>query len=100
MAFKDPGVGEFKIRVASNEAVLESGAAPDPDLVITQSATKFLKSWTGMHDPAEAMQAGQIQMSDFESLGVFGALFPIGKVNLHRQVHTVASCTAASRQNR
>ena len=60
MAFADEGVGAFTIRVSDGAAELLPGAAPDADLVMTQSAATFLKTLTKMQDPVEAMQSGQI----------------------------------------
>ena len=66
MAFTDPCVGAWTIRVADGDISLREGAAADADLTITQSAETFEKSRQGMHNPAEAMQTGEIQVSDFE----------------------------------
>lgn len=77
MAFTDPGVGAFTIRVANGAAAVNFEEASDADLVMTQSATTYLKTLTKMHDPGEAMQSGQIQVNNFESLATFGKLFPI-----------------------
>ena len=77
MAFTDPGVGAWTIRVADGSAGLTEGAAPNADLVMTQSAETFEKSLRGIHDPGAAIQAGAIQVSNFEALATFGRLFPI-----------------------
>jgi len=45
--------------------------------VMTQSAVTYLKTLAKMHDPGEAMQAGLIQVNNFESLAAFGELFPV-----------------------
>ena len=77
MAFTDPGVGAFTIEVADGVATTKEGDAPDADLVMTQSATTFEKTMRGILDPVEAIQSGLLQVSDFESLGTFGQLFPM-----------------------
>jgi hypothetical protein len=77
LAFTDPGVGAWTIRVADGTATLGEGAAPNADLVMTQSAETFEKSFRRMHDPAAAIQAGAIQVSKFEGLATFGQLFPM-----------------------
>jgi len=77
IAFTDPGVGAFTIQVADGAAGLSFGESPDADLVMTQSATTYLKTLTKMHDPGEAMQSGLIQVNNFESLATFGELFPM-----------------------
>lgn len=77
MAFTDPGVGAFTIRVAEGFAALTLGETPDADLVMIQSATTFLKTLTKKHNPAAAMQTGEIQVSSFEGLATFGQLFPM-----------------------
>ena len=51
-------------------------SAAHADLVVTQSAEAFLKTIKQMHDPVEAMQSGEILVSDFENLAKFGELFP------------------------
>jgi putative sterol carrier protein len=77
LAFTDPGVGAWTIRVAEGQATLNSGAAENPDLVITQSADTFEKTIRGMYNPLEAIQSGEIQVSNFEGLAMFGELFPM-----------------------
>jgi len=77
MAFTDPGVGAFTLRVADGEATLKSGETPGADLVMTQSAATYLQTLVGMHDPGEAIQSGLIQVNNFESLATFGQLFPM-----------------------
>lgn len=52
------------------------GQAARPDLVITQSPECYVKTNVGMLDPATAIQTGEIQVSNFESLETFGQLFP------------------------
>jgi hypothetical protein len=76
-AFTNPGVGAFTMQVADGTAVLSRGAAPEADLVMTQSATTFEKTLRGILDPAEAVQSGLVQVNDFESLAIFGQLFPM-----------------------
>jgi hypothetical protein len=77
MAFTDPDVGAWTIQVADGAASLSYGAVENADLVISQSAETFEKSFRGIHDLAEAIQAGEVQVSDFENLGTFGRLFPM-----------------------
>jgi hypothetical protein len=74
-AFTDPGVGAFTMRVENGSAELVSGADPEPDLVMTQSATTYEKTLQGIVDPAEAIHSGLIQVNNFESLATFGQLF-------------------------
>jgi hypothetical protein len=77
MAFTDSGVGAFTIDVTDGGATLKEGEAPEADLVMTQSAETFEKTFRGILDPGEAIQSGMVQVSDFESLGTFGQLFPM-----------------------
>ncbi len=77
MAFTDPDVGDWTIKVVDGAASLSYGAIENADLVLTQSAETFEKSFRGIHDPAEAIQSGAIQVSDFEGLATFGQLFPM-----------------------
>jgi len=78
MAFSDPQVGAFTIRVVDGNATVAEGADQDADLVMTQSVETFEKTLRGIQKPAEAMGSGEIQVSDFEGLAVFGKLFPMG----------------------
>ena len=82
MAFTDPGVGAWTIEVADGEASLSYGTAENPDLVLTQSSETFEKSFRGIHNPADAIQSGEIQVSNFESLATFGQLFPKNFANV------------------
>jgi len=77
MAFTDPEVGAWTIRVAGGAATVSEGEAADANLVLTQSAETFEKSIRRIHNPADAIQSGQIQVSSFESLATFGQLFPM-----------------------
>lgn len=77
MAFTDPDVGAWTIRVADGAATISEGEAANADLVLTQSAETFEKSLRRIHNPADAIQSGQIQVSSFERLGTFGQLFPM-----------------------
>jgi hypothetical protein len=52
------------------------GRSEDADLVMTQDAVSFVKTWNQMWDPAEGIQSGRIEVSDFDALKTFGALFP------------------------
>ena len=45
-------------------------------LVFTQDAASFVKTWNQMWDPAEGIQSGRVEVSDFDALKTFGALFP------------------------
>jgi hypothetical protein len=77
LAFTDPGVGAWTLRVAGRAATLSEGTAQNPNLVITQSADTFEKTVRRMHDPAQAIQTGEIGVSSFEGLATFGQLFPM-----------------------
>lgn len=78
MAFSDPGVGAFTLQVNDGSAAFHEGDTPGADLVMTQSVETYVKTLSRMHDPAQAMQSGQIQVNDFEALATFGQLFPVG----------------------
>jgi hypothetical protein len=77
MAFTDPGVGAFTIQVADGTAAVKDGEIPEADLVITQSAETFERTFRGILDPGEAIQSGLVLVNDFESLAAFGELFPM-----------------------
>jgi hypothetical protein len=77
LAFADPGVGAWTIRVTDGAATAREGDATNPDLVMTQSAEAFEKYIRHIQTPGQAIQAGEIQVSSFESLDTFGQLFPM-----------------------
>ncbi len=76
MAFTQPGVGPWTIHVANGECTITSGTADDADLTITQSPESWAKTGYHLHDPAEAMRSGEIQVRSFEALDTFATLFP------------------------
>ncbi len=78
MVFREAGVGAFNIRVSNGNASVTAGEVENADLVMTQSAETFEKTFRGIQKPAEAVGSGEIQVSDFEGLAVFGQLFPMG----------------------
>lgn len=77
MAFTDPDVGAWTVHVADGAVTISQGEAADADLTMTQSAETFEKSIRRIHNPVDAIQSGQIQVSNFESLATFGQLFPM-----------------------
>ena len=77
IAFTDPEVGAWTIRVADGAATVQAGEAETPNLVITQSAETFEKTFRGIQTFPAAMQAGLIQISEMDALGTFGELFPM-----------------------
>lgn len=76
MEFTDDGVGSLTMKVQDGQGAVTEGAAENADLVMTQSAESFAKTMNQMHDPAEAMQKGEIKVDNFEALATYGALFP------------------------
>jgi hypothetical protein len=77
LAFTDPGVGVWTIRVTDGAATASNGDAANADLVMTQSAEAFEKYIRRMQDPTQAIKSGESQVSNFESLVTFGQLFPL-----------------------
>lgn len=75
-AFTDAGVMPVTIQVSDGAAKINPGAYDNPDLVLTQSAETFEKILRGMQNFADAIQSGTIQVSNFETLTIFGQLFP------------------------
>jgi hypothetical protein len=75
MAFTDPYVGAWTIRVADGAATVSEGETADADLVVTQSAVAFEKSIRRMQNPVQAILAGELHLSNFESLINFRGLF-------------------------
>ena len=76
MDFTGPGGGAWTVRVADGGCSCEEGRAADADVVMTQSPESFVKSMTGLHDPAAAMQSGEIAVEGMENMERYGALFP------------------------
>jgi hypothetical protein len=77
MAFTDPGVSSFTIEVSGGAARAVPGQVENPDLVITQSAESFEKTRSGIWPLADAIEQGEVQVSDMESLAIMGELFPM-----------------------
>ena len=77
MAFTDPGVSSFTIEVLDGAANIRPGEVEKADLVITQSAESFERTRSGIRPLAEAIQMGEVQVSDMESLATLGELFPM-----------------------
>ena len=63
------------MKVQDGQGAVTEGAAENADLVMTQSAESFVKTMNQMHDPAGAMQKGEIKVDNFEALATYGALF-------------------------
>lgn len=77
MAFTDPGIGAYTIRVTDGMATVKEGDHPNADLMMMQSATTYEKTLRGILNPVEAIQSGLVQVNNFESLATFGELFPM-----------------------
>jgi hypothetical protein len=77
-AFTDPGVAPVTIKVLDDTAKVLPGNYDNPDLVLTQSAETFEKTLRGIQKFPDAIQSGAIQVNNFESLTMFGQLFPMG----------------------
>jgi hypothetical protein len=76
-AFTDSGVSPFAIQVADGAATVEPGKPADADLVLTQSAETWEKTFRGITTFQGSIQSGAIQVSNMESLAKFGTLFPM-----------------------
>ena len=77
MAFTDPDVGAWTIRVVDGMVTVSQGKNADADLIITQSAKTFETTRQKMQSPADVIQSGQMQVSSFGKLAIFGHLFPV-----------------------
>ncbi len=75
--FTDPGASCFTIEVSAGAATARPGEAEGADLVLTQSAESFEKTRSGMRPLADAIQQGEVLVSDMESLAIMGQLFPM-----------------------
>jgi hypothetical protein len=76
-AFTDPGVSPLSVCVADGTAVVAPGSTPHADLVLTQSAETWEKTFRGIVPTPEALRSGEVQVNDFQALETFGALFPM-----------------------
>ena len=74
MVFTGPGGGAWTIRVADGALTSREGAAPDADVVLTQSAETFEKTHSNISSPMWLMLTGQIKMKGFAKMGRFGKL--------------------------
>lgn len=76
-AFTDPGVSAIGINVADGAATVTPTEPNGADLVLTQSAETWEKTFRGITTFPEAIQSGAIQVSSMEGLATFGELFPM-----------------------
>jgi hypothetical protein len=75
--FSDPGVSPFAIRVQDGAATVEPGKPAGADLVMTESAETFEKTFRGIDTFPDLIQSGAIQVSNMDGLAKFGTLFPM-----------------------
>lgn len=76
-AFSDPGVSSFTIRVANGAASVTPGEPNNADLVMTQSAETWERTFRQVTTFQDAIQSGAIQVSNMAGLAKFGTLFPM-----------------------
>lgn len=76
-AFTDPGVSPFTILVAAGAAKVAPGRPDDADLELHMSAETFESMLRGITPFPDAIQSGDVQVSNLENLGTFGQLFPM-----------------------
>jgi putative sterol carrier protein len=74
--FTDRALSPITLRVKDGAATAGHGRPEDADLLITQSAETFEKVFRGIQSPMDAMQSGEMRVSNMETLGTFGVLFP------------------------
>jgi alkyl sulfatase BDS1-like metallo-beta-lactamase superfamily hydrolase len=74
--FTDRAVSPITLRVKDGAATAAPGRPEDADLLITQSAETFEKVFRGIQSPMDAVQSGEMRVSNMETLGTFGVLFP------------------------
>lgn len=70
------GGGQWTFQVADGRPHVTSGAVGQPDLAIALSALTFVKLWNQKLDRAQAIAAGEVQVSDLDALATFDALYP------------------------
>ena len=71
-----PGVGVWTVQIGDGQGKVTEGHRSDAKIVFTQNPTTMMKTFNGMHDPAVAMQTGEIRVQGFEHLPTFAALYP------------------------
>ena len=76
MDFPGHGGGVWTCTVGDGGFTVSEERAEKPDIVMTQSPDTFVKTWTGMADPAQLIQSGEIKVEGTpESMEAYGALF-------------------------
>jgi len=76
MEFTGPGGGAWSLHVAHGTCCAVEERAPQPDLVLTQSAATFQATMIGAQNPMLAMLTGKIKVRGLRSMATFGKLFP------------------------
>jgi hypothetical protein len=74
MRFEGPGGGAWTIHAADGVVTSTEGAAPNADLVMTQTADTFEKGHSKIGNPMLLMLTGQIKVKGWRHLGRFGRL--------------------------
>jgi hypothetical protein len=76
MEFTGAGGGAWSFYVADGACRVTEGRAPQPDLVLTQSAETFQATMIGAQNPMLAMLSGKIKVRGLRNMATFGKLFP------------------------
>jgi len=71
-----PGGGRWTVSLTGAGAAVEEGGTAEADLIFEQSVESLMKTFNGMHDPAQAIQSGEIQVHGMEHLPTYAALLP------------------------
>ncbi len=74
--FTGSGGGTWSIAVKKGACACTEGAARSADLTMRQSPESLVKMLTGMGDPMEAIQAGDIVVEGMQNMETYAALFP------------------------
>lgn len=77
MEITGPGAGSWALKVADGNCQVVEEHPARPDVVLTQRAETFMKTWIGMLDPVTAMKSGEVRVSNMANLATFGKLFPM-----------------------
>lgn len=77
LEFSGPGGGAWTLQVAGGTCHVSKGRSADADLVIIQSPETFVKTRTGIQNPALALLTGAIRVFGWQHLRAFEKLFPI-----------------------
>jgi len=70
------GGGRWTVSLTGEGARIVQNNTANPDLVFEQSAEMLVKTFYNIHDPAQAMQQGDIRVQGMDQLALYAQLLP------------------------